>query len=151
MGPDRETLELLQGILPEYGFVVEIADEGKTLDEHTFDLVVYDEVRSAADGFKLWKNLKEGRAKDRFFVLGDDPDGDRIAGLLRAGVIEHIAKPFDVDELAARITRAVEFAERQSTTNPNELIGFEGNIDYLTSSRYLDEPPSKRADREVVR
>lgn len=139
VGPDQETLELLQSILPTYGFAVSIdADLSAVGDRGRFELVVFDEVEADIDGLDAFLKLGKSRAKDRFILLADSSDGDRVATALNSGMLEYISKPFEVEELAARINRAMDTADLLSSQDKNdEIIGFSGDLSYLTLSDIL--------------
>ncbi len=139
VGPDQETLELLQSILPAYGFDVSIDAELSAVgDRGHFELVVFDEVEGDIDGLEAFLKLAKSRVRDRFILLADSSDGDRIAKALNNGMLEYISKPFEVEELAARLNRAMDTADLLSAQEKSdEIIGFSGDLSYLTLSDIL--------------
>lgn len=108
---DEPTLGgLLRRNLTARGFAVDLA-AGKAeaiefLDLETYDVVLLDRGLSDGDGLALVGHI---RAKDTdtaiLFLTARDAPSDRIAGL-DAGADDYIVKPFDMDELVARL-RAV--------------------------------------------
>jgi len=139
VGPDGETLELLQNILPDYGFDVSIDDDLTAVGGRgRFELVVFDEVESIVDGIESYLAMGASRAKERFVLLADSADGERVATALNAGMLEYVSKPFEVDELAARLNRAMDIAELlESQKSSDEIIGFSGDLSYLILSDIL--------------
>ncbi len=139
VGPDHETLELLQSILPTYDFDVSIDTDLSAVGERgRFELVVFDEVENRVDGLQEFQKLLKSRAKDRFVLLADSSDGDRVALGLNSGMLEYITKPFEVEELAARLNRAMQTAAlRSAQEKGDEVVGFAGDLSYLTLSDIL--------------
>ena len=81
------------------------AAEG-TLSSERFDLVLLDLGLGAADGLDVLRALRARRDATPVIVLtARDARGDRVAGL-DAGADDYLVKPFEFDELTARI-RAV--------------------------------------------
>src|SRR5512134_3347083 len=108
---DEPTLGgLLRRNLTARGFAVDLAG-GKAeamefIDLETYDIVLLDRGLGDGDGMSLIARI---RAKDSdtaiLFLTARDAPADRIAGL-DAGADDYIVKPFDMDELVARL-RAV--------------------------------------------
>ena len=76
------------------------------LKTETFDLVLLDLGLPGMDGLQLLKALRSGGERVPVLILtARDSVNDRIKGL-DAGADDYLVKPFDLDELAARV-RAV--------------------------------------------
>ena len=97
---------LAQG-LSEAGFTVELARNG--LDGHhlamteTFDLIVLDVMLPDVDGWRIVQSLREAeRQTPVLFLTARDGVDDRVKGL-ELGADDYLTKPFDLDELLARI------------------------------------------------
>ncbi|HWA46888.1 MAG TPA: response regulator transcription factor [Dongiaceae bacterium] len=108
---DEPTLgSLLRRNLTARGFAVDLAagkaEATEFLDLETYDVVLLDRGLGDGDGLALVPHI---RAKDAdtaiLFLTARDAPSDRIAGL-DAGADDYIVKPFDMDELVARL-RAV--------------------------------------------
>ena len=113
---DRMIGESLQRTLRLDGFAVDwvrdAAAADRTLASERFDLVLLDlglprgATSGPADGLEVLRALRERHDPTPVIVLtARDARGDRVAGL-DAGADDYLVKPFEFDELAARI-RAV--------------------------------------------
>src|SRR5215831_2608164 len=98
----------LQTALRQDGYTVDWIRDGRGADEalrtSKFDLVLLDLGLPGRDGLEVLRNLR-ARAFDATPVIiltARDEIRDRIAGL-DAGADDYLVKPFDLDELAARM------------------------------------------------
>ncbi len=104
---DQNLAEGLTLILNSKGYEVRhISDGGRALAEIervSFDLVLLDIMLPAVDGISVCKRIRaDGNTTPVLFVTARDETENRIEGLL-AGGDDYITKPFDTDELLARI------------------------------------------------
>lgn len=104
---DRELAELLTGALVAEGYTVEVARDGQRGLHlgltRTYDVVVIDRRLPAIDGLEVLRRLRSRAVGSRALVLtalGSVPE--RIEGL-DAGADDYMVKPFDLDELSARL------------------------------------------------
>ncbi len=108
---DEPTLgELLRRNLAARGFAVDLAqsraDAAAFLDVEDYDAVLLDRRLGDGDGLALVKKIRgKGSEAGILFLTARDSPVDRIEGL-DAGADDYIVKPFDMDELNARL-RAV--------------------------------------------
>src|SRR6187549_2984667 len=89
------------------GFTVDWVRDGRAaelaLANAVYDLMLLDLGLPKKDGLEVLKTLRRGGNKIPVLVLtARDAVGDRIAGL-DAGADDYLVKPFDLDELSARI------------------------------------------------
>jgi DNA-binding response OmpR family regulator len=104
---DRMIAEGLQTALRQDGYAVDWMRDGASAAEalrtSTFDLVLLDLGLPARDGIEVLRELRaRGNATPVIIVTARDDVRDRIGGL-DAGADDYIVKPFDLDELAARM------------------------------------------------
>src|SRR6202521_2766578 len=97
----------LQTALRQGGFAVDWIRDGKSaaaaLKSTAFDLVLLDLGLPQLDGLDVLRGLrKRGDATPVIILTARDEIQDRIAGL-DAGADDYIVKPFDLDEVTARI------------------------------------------------
>jgi two-component system, OmpR family, response regulator QseB len=102
--------ELLRRNLTARGFAVDLAGGKEAaiefLDLETYDVVLLDRGLGDGDGMSLVAHIRaKGADTAILFLTARDAPSDRIAGL-DAGADDYIVKPFDMDELVARL-RAV--------------------------------------------
>jgi len=99
--------EALRAGLKRDGFVVDwVHDAGSAaavLRTEPFELLLLDLGLPGSDGLTLLRSLREGGvALPVLIITARDAVSDRVAGL-DAGADDYLIKPFDLDELAARI------------------------------------------------
>jgi DNA-binding response OmpR family regulator len=91
------------------GYVVEVAADGReALDavlRHTPSLVLLDVMMPKLDGFAVCEAIREVSSVPIIMLTARGADDDRVRGL-NAGADDYLSKPFNVEELLARV-RAV--------------------------------------------
>ncbi len=104
---DPQLSEMLAALLTEEGYVVVVAGDGQRGLHlglaQTFDLLVLDRGLPAIEGLELLTRLRRAGVHTPTLVLSalGNP-ADRIQGL-DAGAEDYLGKPFDIDELLARL------------------------------------------------
>jgi DNA-binding response OmpR family regulator len=99
--------ETVREVLRAEGFAVDWVRDGAaadtTLQSETFDLVLLDLGLPRLDGVEVLRRLRVRRnAVPVLIVTARDAVQDRVAGL-DAGADDYVLKPYDLDELLARI------------------------------------------------
>ncbi|HEU4624667.1 MAG TPA: response regulator transcription factor [Steroidobacteraceae bacterium] len=97
----------LQTALRQDGYTVDLIGDGRSADEalrtSQFDIVLLDLGLPGRGGLEVLRNLRgRGDATPVIILTARDEVRDRIAGL-DAGADDYLVKPFDLDELAARM------------------------------------------------
>ena len=131
--------EAIRAGLKREGFAVdwmhEAAAARAALATEPFDLLLLDLGLPGSDGLTLLKGLRgRGAALPVLIITARDAVSDRVAGL-DAGADDYLIKPFDLDELAARIRALL----RRRSGRPAPLIEHQGVV--------LD-PAAHRATRD---
>ncbi|MGE3076775.1 MAG: response regulator [Dehalococcoidia bacterium] len=102
-------LRLLKLELSAQGFRVITASNGeqavKQADEHRPDAVLLDVMMPGLSGLEVMRRLRERSNLPIILVTAKDKDTDKVRGL-ELGADDYIVKPFNPDELGARV-RAV--------------------------------------------
>jgi DNA-binding response OmpR family regulator len=93
--------------LKQAGFAVDWVQDGLAakvaLDSEDYDLLVLDLGLPKLSGMELLKSVRAKRASLPVLILtARDTVADRVAGL-NAGADDYLVKPFDLDELIARL------------------------------------------------
>jgi DNA-binding response OmpR family regulator len=114
---DQSLVEGLKKSLAEYHYTVDVAGDGEAgwQDATTFDydVILLDVMLPKLDGVVLCRRLRNWGCRSPILLLtARDSKTDKIEGL-DAGADDYVVKPFDVEELAARI-RALLRRESQS-------------------------------------
>jgi two-component system response regulator QseB len=104
---DQMIAQGLQTALRQNGFAVDWTSDGKSaaaaLKSSSFDLVLLDLGLPHIDGIDVLRELrKRGDATPVIILTARDEIQHRIAGL-DAGADDYIVKPFDLDEVTARM------------------------------------------------
>ncbi len=103
---DPAILKVLQRGLAYEGYLVDIATEGRTglnlSRDHHPDLVILDWMLPGMDGLEVCRRLRTGGSLPILMLTAKDTVQDRVQGL-DAGADDYLVKPFNLDELLARI------------------------------------------------
>lgn len=129
---DPHIRRILQFLLEQAGYCTVVAADGRqALDlvaSELPDLVILDLMMPHLDGFAVLEQLRQVRETRRVPVImltAHDQTSSRVRGL-RGGANDYIAKPFDQDELLARVANMLETSQAQREANP--LTGLPGNL-----------------------
>ncbi|MEW9554250.1 response regulator transcription factor [Nonomuraea sp. NPDC050783] len=104
---DRELAHLLVELFAEEGYAVDLATEGQRGLHlglsRSYDVLIVDRGLPAIDGIDLLRRLRRQAVVTPVLVLtAFGTVADRVAGL-DAGAEDYLVKPFDVEELLARV------------------------------------------------
>jgi diguanylate cyclase (GGDEF)-like protein len=129
---DELIARLLKAELAGAGYEVRIASDGvEALDasfERCPDLVLADVMMPNMDGYEMTRRLREDPRTEAVSIIMLTARGvaaDKLEGLT-AGADDYIVKPYDADELLARIRGVLRRAEYMRSVSP--LTGLPGNI-----------------------
>ena len=133
---------LLQALRAE-GYAVDGAPDGeeglykaKSID---YDAIVLDVMLPRLDGWDLLARLRETRTTPVLMLTARDSTDDRVRGL-DTGADDYLGKPFDVQELLARLRALI----RRSSRQPSPMLEL-GEVRIDTSTRTVT-----RAGRPVM-
>jgi two-component system, OmpR family, response regulator MprA len=103
---DPAILKVLQRGLAYEGYTVDVATDGRTglnlAHDHHPDLVILDWMLPGMDGLEVCRRLRLQSGLPILMLTAKDTIQDRVQGL-DAGADDYIVKPFNLDELTARI------------------------------------------------
>ena len=124
----EDNVDLARGLshaLGDAGHAVDYFDNGADADAHLAaegaDLVILDIGLPGLDGLSVLRALRaRGDLSPVLLLTARGDTSDRVAGL-DAGADDYLVKPFETDELMARL-RAL-FRRRPSAAAPTETIG----------------------------
>ena len=105
---DLAVLELLTEVLVEEGFITTSFQRGSTalaaLSEQPSDLLVLDVGLPDVNGISICKEARQRYGNDIIiFVITGEYQRERLVTALEIGADDFIGKPFDIEELLARI------------------------------------------------
>jgi two-component system response regulator QseB len=148
---DRELREMLDRLLTEAGYQVDTAADGHSglhaALTRTYDSIILDRGLPAVDGVDLTRRLRrQGHRTPIMILTAYGSVADRVEGL-DAGAEDYLVKPFEVDELLARVRALI---RRQQSTGDQLTIGA-GRVDL--TARVAHRPDGSRVDlsgREIA-
>ncbi len=120
---DQELCSLMADYFAQHGFLIEAAHDGRRglarALEGSFDLVILDVMLPALDGFEVLRQLRKRSGTPVIMLTARTARTDRILGL-DTGADDYLPKPFEPEELLARI-RAVLRRSRKFGAAPQEV------------------------------
>src|ERR1700710_1439984 len=121
---DEEALRMTVGDrLRSEGYVVDYASDGdEGIEKATqlpFDLIILDLMLPRRDGLSICRDLRQaGLITPLLMLTAKGKTEDKILGL-KTGADDYVAKPFDMQELVARVQALL----RRAPTGPPALRG----------------------------
>lgn len=123
---DRDIRDLLSRFLRKNGMRAGVAANGREmrrqLAESKVDLVVLDRVMPGEDGLTLCHELRANSRMPVIMLTLLNSDSDRIAGL-ETGADDYVSKPFNPQELLARIRAVLRRANELPFQNSLQQAG----------------------------
>jgi DNA-binding response OmpR family regulator len=170
---DKNLGFVIKDYLLQNGFHVVLCENGQqaleVFAETNFDLCILDVMMPKLDGFSLAKKIKVANSNiPIIFLTAKEMKEDKLQGF-SIGADDYITKPFDIDELIARINAILKRANlnNQNSTSdytkiglyefdyPNRLLKIDEEEQHLTKReadllKYLSEHRNKTIPRENV-
>jgi diguanylate cyclase (GGDEF)-like protein len=137
---DRVSRSLLERILAQWGFEVSATSDGTEAwealqQQDAPHLVVLDWMMPGLDGVDVCRRVREQDVPDPPYIIlltARDGKGDIVAGL-EAGANDYVGKPFDKDELRARLEVGRRFVElNRKLLETQETLAEQARTDALT-------------------
>jgi two-component system response regulator QseB len=144
----RDGLQVGLGIVGFNTDAVETCEEADAvLRNHAFDALVLDLMLPDGSGLDILRAMRERRDTTPVLLLtARDRVEDRIVGL-DAGADDYVGKPFDLDEVAARLRALV----RRGSGRPGSLLEWRGlTLDPATQKLEQDGKPIRLSRREYA-
>ena len=137
--------------LPAMGFAVDWFKEGqlgmKALASAEYDAVILDLGLPGMDGLDILKTWRaSGQDVPVLVLTARDAISQRVEGL-NLGADDYLGKPFDLDEVAARLRALVR--RRHGVSSP-QLVHGAVSFDPLTRTVSLDGEPVAPGQKEVM-
>ena len=119
---EKKLARLLKQGLEENGFTVDLAHDGADgqyqVENYAYDAVLLDLMLPEVDGLTILASLRnQGSDVPVLIITARGEVEDRIKGL-NLGADDYLAKPFDLDELIARLRALI----RRSRGKPSPLL-----------------------------
>lgn len=147
---DSRLLTQLDTLMQNQGYSVDLADDGKKakflMQEYPYDAAVVDVGLPIMDGFELIRQVRKENITTPILILtARDRWQEKVEGL-EAGADDYLTKPFQTEELVARINALIRRASGQAspkvTHGPISLdtvsqeVTVDGEIMDLTAYEY---------------
>lgn len=133
---EKSIADMIKLCLTKNGYICETVNDGMTaaeiIEQKRCDLVLLDIMLPEIDGYDLIEYIKQYKIPV-IFVTAKSSVADRVKGL-RLGAEDYIVKPFDLEELLARVQTVL---RRYNKTERIIDLG-KIRIDTLSRSVYLD-------------
>jgi two-component system response regulator CpxR len=122
---DRELADLMSAYLSRHGFHVDVVHDGRTGLSRaiggTHDLVILDVMLPHLSGFDVLRYIRRRSRVPVIMVTARGGHDDRVAGL-RLGADDYLPKPFEPDEMLARIEAILRRAGHHRHTPRHERL-----------------------------
>lgn len=127
----------LAASLREENYAVDTADDGESglfkASGSDYDCIVLDGMLPVFDGWEVLRRLRPLKATPVLMLTARDAVPDRVRGL-DAGADDYLTKPFDSEELLARIRALI----RRSSGQASSLIEI-GSVSIDTAARVVSQ------------
>jgi two-component system, OmpR family, KDP operon response regulator KdpE len=144
---EKAIINLIKTELREQGFRVITATGGEEAlalaDEYRPDIAVLDLIMPDLGGLELMRRLRERRPLPVIVLTAMGASVDKIRGL-ELGADDYLAKPFDPQELAARVRAVLRRAGSEETRKGVVVMADEGRVEIDLDRRIV------RRDGEIV-
>src|SRR5271170_2708918 len=147
---EPDLLRSIAQALREEGYAVDTAPDGEDgfykAESYDYDAIVLDVMLPKMDGWEILKRLRKIKKTPVLMLTARDQTRDRVKGL-DSGADDYLIKPFDLDELFARL-RSIIRRSNNKTTNTIEI----GNVKIDTAARnvFFKDKPVELTAREYA-
>ena len=151
---DRELCTLIKRSVLSENIEADFCNTGKTglqkLKEQEYQLVVLDVMMPGMDGFETLEEIRKENSLPILMFTSKNDSISKVRGL-RAGADDYLTKPFDMDELIARIVSLIRRYTRfnQQNGTAQQRLAFDGlQIDFenrsiITENGIFELPPKE--------
>ena len=149
---DPSILEILTDLMAIFGHDYVTAKDGveaiEKLKHSSFHIVITDMMMPNMDGMELLKHINANYPGIKVIVITGYDRTFTYTEVIRAGASDFVSKPFNTDELEAKINRIVREIELLSQL---ELLSISDGLTGLYNRRYFDSKifeEARRANRQ---
>ena len=126
---DRELCELIKKSVMAEGIEADCCFSGEAglvkLREMQYQLVILDVMMPGFDGFETLERIRRESSLPILMFTSKNDSASKVRGL-RAGADDYLTKPFDMDELIARIISLIRRYTRFNSKEGQTLLEFDG-------------------------
>ena len=151
---DRELCTLIKRSVLSENIEADFCNTGKTglqkLKEQEYQLVILDVMMPGMDGFETLEEIRKENSLPILMFTSKNDSISKVRGL-RTGADDYLTKPFDMDELIARIVSLIRRYTRfnQQNGTAQQRLAFDGlQIDFenrsiITENGIFELPPKE--------
>jgi diguanylate cyclase (GGDEF)-like protein len=148
---DENIVEVLMAMLFEQNYVVDVAQDGEAgwqfIEAFSYDLVLLDVMLPKIDGITFCRRLRQHRSQVPVLLLtARDTTTDLLLGL-DSGADDYVVKPFNAQELAARIRALL---RRGAVTTSPVLVCGKLRLDPSTREVTYEGQPLRFSRKEYL-
>ena len=147
---EPDLLRSLAQALREEGYAVDTAPDGEEgsykADNYDYDAICLDVMLPKMDGWEILKRLRKSKKTPVLMLTARDQTRDRVKGL-DGGADDYLVKPFDLDELFARLRSII---RRSANKTTNEIQIGDVKIDTAARNVFLKDKPVELTAREYA-
>ena len=144
---DGELASFVARVLREEGFEVSTADSARAaltiLKQETFNLAILDRMLPDQDGLAVCAEIRRRQLDVGVLMLTARGELEDRVGGLEAGADDYILKPFEVEELIARIRAVLRRTESETSVGPLHM-------DWRRRGAWLESKPLDLTVRELA-
>ncbi len=137
---EKAISDLIKMELELQGYMCECAEDGEIaanyIEEKNYDLILLDIMLPKIDGYELLEYIKETKEIPTIFITAKSQTRDKIKGL-NNGADDYITKPFEIEELIARVQAVL-----RRYNKVNDIIRIE-NIEINVVARIVKNQSQK--------
>jgi len=134
---EPDFLSMLSKAMREEGYAVDEAPDGDEAlfkaESYDYDVIVLDVMLPRMDGFEVLRRLRKKKKTPVLMLTARSKVNDRIHGL-DTGADDYLAKPVDLNELAARVRALI----RRAAGNASSVIEI-GDVQIDTAARRVSK------------
>ena len=150
---EKKTAQYLNKGLSEHGFIVDIAHNGEDgfhlAQTGNYALIILDIMLPDRDGWSIIRELRRsGKITPIIFLTARDSVDDRVKGL-ELGADDYITKPFDANEVVARIKAVLRRSTPATNADAVKEVSFDNlsvnltNYELRVKGEIVDAPPKE--------
>lgn len=145
---DPLILDVLGTFLASLGYTYKAVENGKdavdSLKEKDYTIVITDMIMPKMDGMQLLKHIKDNYPRIDVIVVTGYTGKFSYTDVIKAGACDFISKPFNTDELEAKLNRII---REQSLIRELERLSICDSLTDLYNRRYFDLKLNEEAHR----
>jgi DNA-binding response OmpR family regulator/HPt (histidine-containing phosphotransfer) domain-containing protein len=148
---DQPVSAILEACLAAYHYQVSTASDGQVglamAQQFPYDLIVLDVILPGLDGLRFCQSLRsQGNQTPILLLTAKEEASDRVLGL-NAGADDYMVKPFDLEELLARI-RALLRRGRTADLGTDVLVWDNLRLDVISRTVWANQQPLTLTPKE---